>query len=419
VLVDYAPLLETIEATEDEHFVYVGWAVGVDWRGSLGDAAADLSREIDRIQKVTDYPELTTQGLDYTAGTQKVLVVTHSQGSMIARYASEVLGKNTQIQGVVHLNQPTTGAPALYRRFVGGAGIERAPWYSLSKLPDNVFSEILGTTSYHFTRMAGPMAGALSLLPTNDHVHRPGAKAAAWLECTVPGLKPDVVKDIYSDLYLSDKVGLISHKRYDAQGQPKPYTSREFEKDRNALGYVTDVMRGRVDRIHAPEDADRYVPEETAWHHDNMRLRPHGGMRGRDWDNADRWFKDFRKFLNKAQAFHTELGLKHHANTWVIRSNGEATVTYVRLILNRDKGGDSALESPYERSWEGDGTVPLISQEILLGQGAKPAGNIITEGHVVHADICKHPQAIEQTQAAIGQLVEPIRPKDHARLFVL
>lgn len=418
-LVDYALMLETIEATEDEHFIFVAWAVGVDWRGDLSAAAAHLSREIDRIQAVTNYPELNAQGLDYEAGTQKVLVVTHSQGSMIARYASEVLGKSAQIQGVVHLNQPTTGAPALYRRFVGGAGIERAPWYTISKLPDNVFSEILGTSSYHFTRMAGPMAGALSLLPTNHHVHRMGAKAAAWLECATAGFKPEVVNDIYDDIYLNDKVGLVCHKRYDAQGQPKPYTSREFEKDRNAMGYVNDYIRGRVDRVHTPENADRYLPEETAWHHDNMRLRPHGGMGNRNRKNAEIWFKEFKKTLRKAQSFHAVLGLKHHSHTWVIRSNGVATVAFVRLVLNNDKNGESILDSPYERSWEGDGTVPLTSQEILLQQGASQAGNILTEGHVVHADICKHPQAIEQTEAAICKSVESMRPKNHARLFVI
>lgn len=418
-LVDYALMLETIEATEDEHFVHVAWAVGVDWRGNLSDAAAHLSREIDRIQAVTDYPELNAQGVDYEAGTQKVLVVTHSQGSMVARYASEVLGKSARIQGVVHLNQPTTGAPALYRRFVGGAGIERAPWYSLSKLPDNVFSEILGTTSYHFTRMAGPMAGALSLLPTNDHAHRTGAHAAAWLECKTPGLKPEGVSDVYNDIYLSDKVGLIGHKRYDSQGQPKPYTAREFEKNRIAAGYVSDYMSGRVDNLHAPENADMYLPEETAWHHDNMRLRPHRGMSGRDWNLAEKWFEKFEGTLSKAKTFHSELGLKQHSNTWVIRSNRVATVTFVRLVLNNDKKGDSVLDSPYERSWDGDGTVPLTSQEILLQQGAKSAGIILTDGHVVHADICKHPQAIEQTQAALCQLISPVRPKNLNRLFVL
>lgn len=37
---------------------------------------------------------------------------------------------------------------------------------------------------------------------------------------------------------------------------------------------------------------------------------------------------------------------------------------------------------------------------------------------MVHADICKHPDAIVQTKDAITKLVEPLRPKSQDRLYV-
>ena len=157
-----------------------------------------------------------------------------------------------------------------------------------------------------------------------------------------------------------------------------------------------------------------------------MRLRPHEGMTQKEWDDAEDWYGKFKKCLRMAQAFHAALGLKYHRNTYVIRSNGVNTVTQVRLVLNPDKCGDVVLDCPYERNKEGDGTVPLTSQQALLvvpGSTAKSAGRegvdtVINDGHRVHADICKHSGAIAQTKEAIAQLVEPLRPKDQDRLYV-
>ena len=149
-----------------------------------------------------------------------------------------------------------------------------------------------------------------------------------------------------------------------------------------------------------------------------MRLRPHAGMTIEQRKVAKVWFEDFKNYLGKAQAFHAALGLKHHSNTYVIRSNGVNTVTQVLLVLSQDKQGDSVMDCPYERTKEGDGTVPLTSQQCLVEQGATSAGPVITKGHVVHADICKHGEAISQTKDAIVKLVEPLRPKDQDRLYV-
>ena len=69
------------------------------------------------------------------------------------------------------------------------------------------------------------MAGALCLLPGTGHAQRSGAKPGEWLHCPPRGLKPGVIADIHKDLYLNDRVGLLGHTRYAADGKPKPYTA--------------------------------------------------------------------------------------------------------------------------------------------------------------------------------------------------
>jgi hypothetical protein len=165
-----------------------------------------------------------------------------------------------------------------------------------------------------------------------------------------------------------------------------------------------------VDRSRVPQNAHAYLPEETPWHHDNMRLKLIEALPKKKQEEAQIWLDEFEANLRAAQVFHADLGLKHHPNTYVIRSNGLNTVTHVRLELRPDKNGDVALECPFERTKDGDGTVPLTSQEALLMQSAKPGGRTLTEGDVVHAYICKHPEAIEQTKTAIDALVKELRP---------
>jgi len=77
------------------------------------------------------------------------------------------------------------------------------------------------------------------------------------------------------------------------------------------------------------------------------------------------------------------------------------------------------IKYPFDYSKVGDGTVPLTSQEELLKHRAKPAGDIITKGKVVHAKICEHKEAIEQTQYTILEIIQPRRPTTKQRLFVI
>ena len=363
------------------------------------------------MQAIADYPDFGVGGKNYKpiSKSTKVIIVTHSQGCLVARYAMKVLGAEGLVQAVVHLDQPTTGAPILYRRFITGTGPER----TLFGFSDKVFGAILGNNSYHFTRMAAPLTGALSLLPTNDYTAKQSDAKHQWLISSHPHLSFDKpVADVYDDVYLSEKFGLINCKRYDAAGQPKPYQEKEFDIVRDPVS-MDEYPRWLFGDGPFPPNAEILPPPaDNPYRRDNQRLRPHEGLDRKTRMIARASWNEFSKNIVKAKTFHTNLKLAQHKDTHVVRARGVDTVTKVTFNLN-DKG---VLQCPLARTDDGDGTVPLSSQEILLfteNTKAQPAGKIIEGGE--HAAICTNPEAMRQVKDLLtGTFVATLRtqPQD-------
>ena len=412
----YDPLLETIHELSDPEFIYPVYAFGYDWRNDLKDAADELVTKIKNVRAIDNYPDFGEADKDYkpiSCNATKVIIVTHSQGSLVARYAMKVLGVEGQVQAVVHMDQPTTGAPALYRRFITGTGPER----ELLGLEDKVFGAVLGNNSYHFTSMAAPLIGALSLLPTNDYVAKQGDAKHQWF-CTVdPKLKfSKPIADVYTDVYLgegeekNEKWSLIGCKRYDAAGQPKPYQEKEFEIVRDLVS-MEEYPRFFYEGKPLPLNAEILpAPADNPYRQDNHRLRPHVGLDRETLTKAADYWSEFSIKIEKAKAFHAKLKLDQHTDTHVVRSRGVDTVTQVTFSLN-DRG---LLECPLVRTENGDGTVPLTSQEALLQTAAKPAGKIIQGGK--HAEICTHPEAMKQVMDLLrGSFVDALRDKPQSK----
>jgi hypothetical protein len=417
----YNPLLEAINGLNDPEFNYPVYAFGYDWRFDLDKAADKLVTKINDVLAIQDYPDFGERGKHYEKIHTKVIIVTHSQGSLVARYAMKVNNPVTKVpaaeakvQAVVHLDQPTTGAPVLYQRFITGLSPER----SLLTPFDNVFDEILGGTPYHFTSMAAKLTGALTLLPTNDFVAKAGDAKHQWLNSNHPHLSFDKpVTDVYDDVYLSEKFGLINCKRYDAAGQPKPYQEKEFEtvqyfdesKGDNSVRIVR-VPRQTFGDGPLPAGATISAPEDNPYRRDNHRLRPHVELDEDTYKFADDFWNKVVTNINTAKEFHTNLKLAQHKDTHVVRARGVKTVTQVTFNLN-DKG---VLDCPLLRTADGDGTVPLTSQEALLQAEAKPAGKIIEGG--AHAEICGHPEAMQQVKDLLtGAFVAVLRTQSQGK----
>lgn len=426
ILDRYADIMEHIYMLNHKDFIFPTFAFGFDWRSDMKGESERFVKRIDKILAQTEYPEFGKEKQDYLIDpAQKVIIVTHSMGSIMSRYASEVLGANGKIHSMIHLNQPTTGAPVLYRRFQGGTSAEKRFPFSIDAIGDNVFNEILGNNSYHFTRVGGLLAGAIQLLPTNDHVcAETGDKK--WLQIKDSKLASRVNKsDIYK-LYKDKTVGLISCKRYDASGKPKPYTKKEFQRvtlsdswdqENFTDEYVKDVSPAKIKSF---DKAEYYYRDTTPYTMDNFRLRPETGS-DEQKQQASKFYAKISKNIDGASAFHAKLRLKHHNKTWVVASEGKDTLNFVELKLNSENIIDISFKT--SRRKQGDGTVPLTSQDALLRNAAKRAGPVVTPRtqntskhetigitDVTHASMPSNRNAIAQVLEQIENITQTVKP---------
>lgn len=162
-------------------------AVGYNWTQSNADSAQHL------LRKISEFTErFRTMGYD----CEKVILVTHSMGGLVARAAAHPeLGKTAdgaaeRILGVIHGVMPTHGAAAAYRRC--HTGFEGA---SLGR-GFNPASRILGKNGPEVAAIFSNSPGALQLLP--NKLYGPG-----WLKIARPdGTATELpVEDPYKEIY--------------------------------------------------------------------------------------------------------------------------------------------------------------------------------------------------------------------------
>ncbi|WP_018717233.1 esterase/lipase family protein [Arhodomonas aquaeolei] len=120
-------------------------ACGYNWLQSNADSADALAQRVDAI--IDGYRRA---GM----GCDRVILLTHSMGGLVARYYSEVDGGNASMLGVVHGVMPTNGAPVFYRRMKCGT---EGGFFT---------SHIMGATARETTAVLGSAPGPLQLVPT-------------------------------------------------------------------------------------------------------------------------------------------------------------------------------------------------------------------------------------------------------------
>ena len=135
--------------------------------GGLERGRGEGAREADR--RIVDHHQ-SKDGL-----CKQVIVVTHSMGGLVARWAVEKEGAKDKVLGVVHGVQPATGAAAAYWRMK--AGFERTKRFGF-EFP-NPAAWVLGTNGEEVTALLGWMPGGLQLLPGPDYTDNAGSKK--WL----------------------------------------------------------------------------------------------------------------------------------------------------------------------------------------------------------------------------------------------
>ena len=140
------------------HCWFPVYACGYNWLKSCADSGQHVLDTVEKILEVyTSLKSVTGKPL---FKCEKVILVTHSMGGLVARWAAKNDTKN-RILGVLHSVQPATGAPLAYRRTAAGT--------EPGGIIQNQFAKIAGKTQAETTPVTCNSAGALQLLPTKQY----------------------------------------------------------------------------------------------------------------------------------------------------------------------------------------------------------------------------------------------------------
>ncbi|SAK64758.1 esterase/lipase family protein [Caballeronia ptereochthonis] len=122
-------------------------AVGYNWLKSNADSALQLHEKIEEFKDFYKQRNLICE---------KVIMVTHSMGGLVARHYSEAKGYGDNALGIVHGVMPATGAAAAYKRVKSGT-------------EGFLTGKVLGPDAATMTAVFAQSPGPLQLLPSVDY----------------------------------------------------------------------------------------------------------------------------------------------------------------------------------------------------------------------------------------------------------
>lgn len=220
-------------------------AMGYNWLRGNAEAGAVVAKRISAL--IDNYSE---QGFQ----CEKVIIVTHSMGGLVARAAihPEIGNVNDKVLGIVHGVMPAIGAGAAYRRMrcgVEGSGVS-----------GTVASWVLGSNAAEVTAVLADAQGALELLPNQSYGKR-------WLELKQSGkvLKswPEVCP--YEEIYKL-REGWFNLFREDLIN-PSRLRGRGFQNTLSLLDSAKRFHEKIADTYHEHSYGHYGVdPERMAWY---------------------------------------------------------------------------------------------------------------------------------------------------------
>ncbi len=307
-------------------------ACGYNWLDSNARSAERLGKRIDEV--IARYRTEKRK-------CEKVIVVTHSMGGLVARHCSEVLGYRDKIFGIVHGVMPAIGAAAVYRRFKAGTEGPAAA------------SKVLGENAAEMTAVLSSAPGPMQLLPTPEYGN-------GWLKVRDGGKAVSLPQqgDPYGEIYTvrgkwwsmcEDRLINPLNKETDAK-------KRQAQVDADWLGYLKLIKRD-VKGFHTDIE-QRYHANTFAFFGQSDKHKAYGMV---NWDR-DTHLDHVRTRANMPVPKMQEIMA---ADATTLRGTGASTPDL--LGTNRypvfNAGGASYAElfhiSDAEES--GDGTVPYRS----------------------------------------------------------
>lgn len=322
----------------DKIFVLPVYAVGYNWTDSNENSGKMLAARI---------KEIVAEAAKITGLCEKVILITHSMGGLVARWASQQAGAKDTVLGIIHGVQPVTGATAAYWRIK--AGFEGGM----------VASGVLGDSAATVAPILGNIPGGLQLLPNKLHVAN--NSSPNWLSVTKDGspwLPSLPNSDPYEEIYRHQAIV------YATAGQS--LSQNEY------WGLVDPAL---LDPVANPGNPGMdYGP------HDNDALNAAR--------QTDAW-AEYLRILQIAETFHDTLGKDAHPISFCFRGTGKPTGTADVIEFQvesnwvqtdpyplrgfrgfcTDKDGSAMQAVLQDPAGAGDGTVPSSSAGALNAAG--------------------------------------------------
>ena len=304
------------ELTHFKRLLFPVHVFGYNWLKDNAISAKELTKYIDDVLNI--YKNEHGYGL----AVEKVIIVTHSMGGLVARYAMnppkgvKFKGCQDKVLGVVHGVIPDLGSPAAYRRMKTGAGKEGNP------------GKVLGATAEKLMPVLARAPAPLQLLPYPSY-------KTPWLtiegEGSYPQTKDNLTgkSDPFTDIYLRNDVWWKLYQSDIIDSNKAKIDSNWDEYDILMDNTVRNFMEHQEQGLYHPNTYVFYGIEEKT-------------------DGSLAWIKEDKKYQNPytGQSFipqHTT-----HDRQIVQLSDGE----YCEYLL-------------HQSNTAGDGTVPIESLEVI------------------------------------------------------
>jgi hypothetical protein len=227
----YGDILRTLQTELDTSgsFSFPVYAFGYDWRQNNASSAELLRAFAADVLRREDASE--------------VVFVTHSMGGYVVREAVRHEWMRNATLGVVHIAQPTGGAPVVYRRCLDGLGLGTDGWK---------MGALMGLRARDAFHLFSALPAALQLLPYDQTKHGASPAHATWVKRRAVGGDTSEAWGAFPDL--GGTLQLYKHQHHPPSLAPE-FLRPDLRRGElaNAAGLlepsISGGKRSRADRV--------------------------------------------------------------------------------------------------------------------------------------------------------------------------